>query len=100
MRTRLPTTATWGDPREFTIGDIGVGECAGEVVSLFTMEVSRAEAEALDALVALDEGHVSLAYERAVQAMVLAARSLLRGQAVDIGYNESEIVQQFRELFF
>ncbi len=90
----------WGDPREFTIGDIGVGECAGEVVSLFTMEVSRAEAEALDALVALDEGHVSLAYERAVQAMVLAARSLLRGQAVDIGYNESEIVQQFRELFF
>ena len=24
----------WGDPREFTIGDLGTGECAGEVVSL------------------------------------------------------------------
>ena len=23
----------WGDPREYTIGDMGVGECAGEVVS-------------------------------------------------------------------
>lgn len=90
----------WGDPREFTIGDIGVGECAGEVVSLFTMEVSRAEAETLDALVALDEGQIDLAYERAVNAMVLGARSLLRGQAVDIGYDEPEIVNQFRTRFF
>ena len=24
----------WGDPREYTIGDLGVGECAGEVVPL------------------------------------------------------------------
>src|SRR5438876_777241 len=23
----------WGDPREYTLGDMGVGECAGEVVS-------------------------------------------------------------------
>ena len=90
----------WGDPREFTIGDIGVGECAGEVVSLFTMEVSRAEAEALEALVALDEGQIGVAYERAVQAMVLGARSLLRGQAVDIGHDEEDIVKQFRERFF
>ena len=25
----------WGDPREYTLGDMGVGECAGEVVSPF-----------------------------------------------------------------
>ena len=25
----------WGDVREFTSGDLGVGECAGEVVTLF-----------------------------------------------------------------
>ncbi len=96
----------WGDPREFTIGDIGVGECAGEVVSLFTMEVARAEAEAFDALIALDEGQHDVAYARAVNAMYLAARSLLRGQAVDIGYDRAQIVSQFRtryydtELFF
>ncbi len=28
----------WSDVREFTIGDLGVGECAGEVVSLFGIE--------------------------------------------------------------
>ncbi len=30
----------WGDPREFTLSDMGVGECAGEVVSQaeFTLE--------------------------------------------------------------
>ncbi len=90
----------WGDPREFTIGDIGVGECAGEVVSLFTMEVARAEAEAFDALIALDEGEHNVAYQRAVNAMYLAARSLLRGQAVDIGYDQAEIVSQFRTRFY
>jgi sulfite reductase (ferredoxin) len=31
--------ADWHDVREFTIGDLGVGECAGEVVSLFGIEV-------------------------------------------------------------
>ncbi len=90
----------WGDPREFTIGDIGVGECAGEVVSLFTMEVARAEAEAFDALIALDEGQPDTAYVRAVNAMYLAARSLLRGQAVDIGYDRDEILDQFRTRFY
>ena len=39
----------WGDPREFTIGDMGVGECAGEVVSLFSMEISKAESECFEA---------------------------------------------------
>jgi len=34
-----------------------------------------------------------------VHAMVLGARSLLRGQAVDIGYDETEIVTQFQERF-
>ena len=31
----------WGDSRVYTIDDIGVGECAGEVVSLFSMEISQ-----------------------------------------------------------
>jgi hypothetical protein len=46
----------WSDVREFTIGDLGVGECAGEVVSLFGIEVVKAEAQAFDAQIALDEG--------------------------------------------
>src|SRR5690606_19887852 len=39
----------WGDPREYTIGDIGVGECAGEVVSFVEMGLSAAEREIFEA---------------------------------------------------
>ena len=28
----------WGDPREYTKGDMGIGECAGEVVELAVRE--------------------------------------------------------------
>ncbi|MEO7840094.1 MAG: nitrite/sulfite reductase, partial [Anaerolineales bacterium] len=39
-----PTLYTdWGDSREFTIGDMGVGECAGEVVSHAEFGLAAAE---------------------------------------------------------
>lgn len=90
----------WGDPREYGIGDIGVGECAGEVVSLFSMEVTRAEAELFDAIIALDEHNYALADERAYRAMLLAARSLLRGQGVDCTDDPDQIVRDFRTRFY
>ena len=40
----------WGDPREFRIGDIGVGECAGEVVYPIDFELVACEREAFEAL--------------------------------------------------
>lgn len=90
----------WNDPREFTIGDIGVGECAGEVVSLFAMEVARAEAELFDAMIALDEKDFAQADRRAYRAMVLAARSLVRAQYPEVGDDPDQIVQQFRTRFY
>src|SRR6185369_3454845 len=33
----------WGDPREFTIGDMGIGECAGEVISVTQFDLADAE---------------------------------------------------------
>jgi sulfite reductase (ferredoxin) len=90
----------WGDPREFTIGDMGVGECAGEVVSLFSMEVARAEAQLFDAMIALDEQNYELADQRAYRAMLLAARSLVRGQFPDVGDDPDQIVGQFRTRFY
>ena len=37
--------ADWGDPREFTLNDLGTGECAGEVISPaeFTLAASERE---------------------------------------------------------
>jgi sulfite reductase (ferredoxin) len=90
----------WGDPREFTIGDLGAGECAGEVVSLFSLEIVRAEGVHFDALVALEEGHYAQADERAYTAMILAARALVRRQFLDVGDKPDVIVAEFRRRFY
>jgi hypothetical protein len=46
MMTGPSFYSDWGDPREFSIGDIGVGECAGEVVSPIDFELVACEREA------------------------------------------------------
>ncbi len=90
----------WGDPREFTIGDIGVGECAGEVVSLFSFEISKAEGEVFDALIELDEGNIATADAKAYNAMILAARSLVRNQFIDVGDDPDNIVNEFKTRYY
>jgi sulfite reductase (ferredoxin) len=90
----------WGDPREFTLGDMGVGECAGEVVSLFSMEAARAEAEAFEALVALDDGDYARADELAYLAMLKAARALVRTQFLDVGDDPERIAAEFKTRFY
>jgi sulfite reductase (ferredoxin) len=90
----------WGDPREFTIGDLGAGECAGEIVSLFSLEIARAEGVHFDALVALEDGQYAQADEKAYTAMILAARALVRRQFLDVGDNADAIVAEFRRRFY
>jgi sulfite reductase (ferredoxin) len=90
----------WGDPREFTIGDIGVGECAGEVITLFSFEIAKAEAEAFEALLALDDRNFKTADQRAYRAMILAARALVRNQFLDVGDDPDDIVNEFRQRYY
>ena len=90
----------WGDSRVYTIDDIGVGECAGEVVSLFSMEISKAESTHFEALLALDDGDYALADENAYKAMVLAARALVRTKHLDVGDDFNIIVDEFRSRFY
>ena len=90
----------WGDARVYTIDDIGVGECAGEVVSLFSMEISKAESTHFEALLALDDGDFQLADEQAYKAMVLAARALVRTKHLDVGDDYNDIVGEFRSRFY
>lgn len=90
----------WGDPREFSIGDIGVGECAGEVISLFAFEIAKAEGEAFEALVALDEKNFADADARAYRAMILAARALVRNQFLDVGDDPQRIVAEFKTRYY
>ncbi len=90
----------WSDVREFTIGDLGVGECAGEVVSLFGIEVVKAESQAFDAQIALDEGDYASAEELAYKAMLSAARALVRTEYIDVTEDPDDIVAQFKTRFF
>jgi sulfite reductase (ferredoxin) len=90
----------WGDSRAFTIGDIGVGECAGEVVSLYSIEIAKAESENFESLLALDEGDYQGANERAYRSMLMAARALIRTQFLDVSNEPDDIVQEFRARFY
>ncbi len=90
----------WGDPREFTLGDLGVGECAGEVVSLFSINISKAEGTAFEALVALDENKYEEADQKAYQAMLSAARALVLNVNLNVGDDPNNIVKEFRQRFY
>jgi sulfite reductase (ferredoxin) len=87
----------WGDPREFTIGDLGMGECAGEVVSLSQFGFTQAESEAFEAQLLLDAGQFKSADEKAYQAMLTAARTLVQIQFLDVPDDPNVIVEEFRK---
>lgn len=89
----------WGDPRSYTIGDMGVGECAGEVVSLASFGFTAAETDAFEAQLLLDAGQYQAADERAYKAMLTAAKTLVQLQWVDVPDDANVIVEEFRKRF-
>jgi sulfite reductase (ferredoxin) len=86
----------WGDARYYGTADIGVGECAGEVVSLVEFGLSAAEREVFEAQLALEEGRSSEAGQKAVGAMMNAASALLRTELTDVPAERDDIVASFR----
>ena len=90
----------WGDPREFTLGDMGIGECAGEVVSLAEFDLAAAEAQVFEAQLKLEEDDCSKADELAYHAMLLAAKGLIKTEFIDVTDNPDDIVREFKERFF
>ena len=90
----------WGDTREYSLGDIGIGECAGEVVSLFSMEIAKAESNHFEGLLALDEGKFAKADQSAYRAMLLAAYALVRTRFLALQDDPTKIVDEFRHTFY
>ena len=90
----------WGDPREFTLGDMGVGECAGEIVSLAEFDLAAAEAQVFEAQLQLEEGEHQRADKLAYDAMVRAAKGLIKTEFIDITDDPDDIVREFRTRFF
>jgi sulfite reductase (ferredoxin) len=89
----------WGDPREFTLTDMGVGECAGEVVSQAQFTLAASEREIFEAQIWFDAGDLRKASAIAYGAMVRAAEALVRTQNTDVPDDQETIVGEFRRLF-
>ncbi len=89
----------WGDPREYTIGDMGVGECAGEVVSAAEFGLAASEREVFEAQLSLEAGNPARAAELAYRAMLSAAKALVQVQYSDVSDDAASIVTEFRTRF-
>ena len=90
----------WGDPREFTTGDMGVGECAGEVVSRVDFDLAAAEREVFEAQVLLDAGDYQRAGERAYGAMLQSAKALVRTEFPALPNDPDRVVAEFKTRFY
>ena len=90
----------WGDAREFSIGDIGIGECAGEVVSQVEFGLSASEREVFEAQLALEAGESTAAGQKALGAMITAASSLIRIEMNPLPESRERIVEEFRARYF
>ena len=90
----------WGDPREFSIGDIGVGECAGEVVYPIDFELVACEREAFEAQLQLDKGQIEQASKTAYAAMLHGAQALIKFKFLIAPEDPNKVVEDFRREFF
>jgi len=90
----------WGDPREYTLGDMGVGECAGEVVSSVDFDLAAAERQLFEAQVAFENGEVEEAGKTAYQSMLRAAKALVRTELPGLTNDPGQIVSEFRVRFY
>jgi sulfite reductase (ferredoxin) len=90
----------WADAREFTTGDMGVGECAGEVVSPIEFQLTACEREAFEAQVYLENGEVERAARLAYESMLHGALALLRWRAVIYTEDPDHVVAAFRTHFY
>jgi sulfite reductase (ferredoxin) len=94
----------WHDAREYSIGDIGVGECAGEVVSLTQFSLATAESKVFDASLVVDDGartdtEVADAARLAYSAILTAAQGLIKTRNPDIGADPDVVVAEFKARF-
>lgn len=90
----------WGDPREFTLSDMGVGECAGEVVSQAEFALAASERELFEAQLLLDGGRAPEAAKAAYASMLRAAQGLVKDQKPEITDDETQIVGEFTARFY
>ncbi len=92
--------ADWGNPREYSLGDMGIGECAGEVISMTQFGLAASERQVFEAQILLDNGDDHKAAHTAYAAMLQAAKALIQMQYIDVKEDPEYVVQEFRQRFY
>jgi sulfite reductase (ferredoxin) len=90
----------WGDAREYTVGDLGEGECAGEVISPIEFALTACEREVFEAQLYLDKGDVAACTAAAWHSMLAGAEALLRYRGAPVPNHPDNVVASFREQFY
>ena len=91
----------WGDPREYSLEDLlGVGECAGMVVSATDFDLAAAERELFEAQVAWEGGKIQQAGTTAYQSMLRAAKALVKIESPTVTDDPGQIVGEFRTRYY
>lgn len=90
----------WGDPRQYSIGDIGKGECAGEVVTQYEFEMAGAERMVFGAQIHLDADNAVQAGQDAYDAMIRAAKALVQIRYDDVSNDPDEVVEEFKDRYY
>ena len=91
--------ADWADPRKYSTGDIGKGECAGEVISAFEFGMADAERMVFGAQILLESDDVQQAGKEAYAAMIKSAKALVQIQYDDLSNDADEVVEEFEERY-
>jgi sulfite reductase (ferredoxin) len=90
----------WGSVREYNVKDKGMGECAGEVVSLTEFGLKAADRESFDAQLLYDSGDYAGAGRKAFKAMVLAAQGMIKVYNIDISEDPEKVMAEFKERYY
>lgn len=87
----------WGDIRTYSKKDIGIGECAGEVVSPVDFAMQEADREIFEAQVALDANDLKKAQELSFGAMLKAASGFAKEYVPQLDSNFENVKKVFDE---
>ena len=79
---------------------MGIGECAGEVVSMTQFGLAASERQVFEAQILLDNSDYHKAASTAYAAMLQAAKALIQVQYIDVKDDPEYVVQEFRERFY
>ncbi len=90
----------WADAREFTVGDLGIGECAGEVVSPVEFQLAACERKAFEAQLHLEKGDADTAARVAYDSMMNGAQALLTHRTGSAPHQPDDVLAAFRSHFY